>query len=264
MEQADSTKLRNASEKRGAETRKKDPLELEEFLKEWRFQLRTKGTEWEEPLAVAQLQRKKMFEFLLSEEKSETKWQAEDLFGRILDEMKSYRQEAMGRLIKEHYDDLDEFLNGLIRKIQTKEENVRIAELKSLLKDLRKTVERTRKMAGWLRKNRRNRHFGVWQHRWPEMLRNNLVSGKFELDKRLQIELGKMLADYLRPEGISLETIARLILLAYWAGGLSEMIGDEIRTTYTGRELKVRNIRDNLRGIELHKAASFKKHRDEK
>jgi hypothetical protein len=70
-----------------------------------------------------------------------------------------------------------------------------------------------------------------------------------------------MLADYLRPEGITLETIARLILLAYWAGGLCGMDGEVVRTSYTNRELKERNIRDNLRGIKLHKAASFKRDR---
>jgi hypothetical protein len=130
-----------------------------------------------------------------------------------------------------------------------------------LLKELRKKVERTRKAAGWLRKEKKNRHVGVWQQVWPKIPRRNLVSRRIELDTRLQVELGKMLADYLRPEGISLETIARLILLAYWAGGLSEMDGDVIRTTYTGRELKVRNIRENLRESRLHKARNFKKKR---
>jgi hypothetical protein len=259
MEQADQKKLRTAPGKSGAGIRKKDPLELEEFLKSWRSALQRKGKAWEGPRAVGGLRRKEMFEFLLCERKGKYDWQAEDLFSRMLDEMKSYQEEAGSRLVKEYYDDIDEFLKTESNRIKKQEGRESIPELKFFLEDLRENVERTRKTIGRLRKRKRNRHFGVWQQFWPEVPRNNLVSRKVELDTRLQVELGKMLADYLRPEGISLETIARLILLAYWTGGLCGMDGEVIRTTYTGRELKVRNIRENLREIRLHKARNFKK-----
>lgn len=99
-----ATKLRNQSQKTGAATRKKDPLDLEdfpdieEFLKRWRFHLKTPGTEWEEPLAVAELKKKKVFAFLLCEGESAT-WMARDLFGRIVEEIEEYRKEASNRLM---------------------------------------------------------------------------------------------------------------------------------------------------------------------
>ena len=74
-----------------------------------------------------------------------------------------------------------------------------------------------------------------------------------------------MFSDYLRPKNVKkvkkvkLETIARLILLAYRVGGLAGMDGEVTRTIPTSRVLKVRNIRDNLREAGVQNAASFKK-----
>jgi hypothetical protein len=256
-----SSALRNASNRRVAAIRKEDPLELEVFLKEWRLRLIRKGKVWKGPLAVAELRRKKVFEFLLCERKGKYDWRAEDLLSRILCELKAYREESNGRLAKEYFDDADEFFNGLIRKIQKEESKSNIRELKSLLEGLRKKVERTRKATHWLKERKRNWHYGVWQRSWRKVPRKNLVSRKIELDTRLQVELGKMFGDYLGPEGVSLETIARLILLAYWVGGLATMNGKKNQAICTNRVLKVRNIRDNLRFARLHKAVSFRGNR---
>lgn len=261
MDQTVPAELRNGSEKKEGAIRKKDPLELEEFLKEWRSRLREPGTGWEGPRAVAELRGKEMFAFLLCEKRSATEWQAEDLFSRILDEMKSYREEARGRLIKQQFGDVDAFLSGLTERIQKKVERNGLRELKSLLKDLRREVAGTRKKVGLLKERKTDWYRGVWHHRWPKILRKNLVSRKLDFDSRLQIELGKMFADYLRPKNVKLETIARLILLAYRVGELAGMDGQVTRTIHTGRVLNVRNIRDKLTYSGLQNAASYKRKR---
>jgi len=134
--------------------------------------------------------------------------------------------------------------------------------LASLLGDLSKYIERKRDTALWLKERKRNSHYGgIWQHMWPEVPRKSFVSRRIELDTRLQVELGKQLAFYLRPLGVSLETIARLVLLAYLVGELASEEKTEkarIRTHFTGRILTVRNIRDNLRYAGLHKAEMFR------
>jgi hypothetical protein len=259
MSQKIRTELRNASEKEERDS-VKDLLELGEFLKEWRIQLKRKGKAWEGPRAVDELQKKKIFEFLLGEKGSSIEWQVEDLFLPILAEMKAYREEAEHKLVREYFKDTDEFLNGLRMKIQKREENEgNLRELKSLLEDLRKKVEGTQRAVDLLKKRKANWHFGMWRQLWPEIPRRNIVSRKIELDTRLQVELGKIFAGYLGREGVSLETIARLILLAYSAGRLSGMDGDDTRTILTNRVLNVRNIRDNLTEAGLQNAASFKR-----
>ena len=261
MEHARHRELRNPSEKYGAANRKKDPLEFEEFLVRWRSELRRQSVDWDGRRAVAELKRKKMYEFLGCYKKSDTEWLAEDLLIRILDEMQRYRRETVDRLEKEYFDRADEFLRSMQGKIQEKEDETALPGLKALLSSLRKKVERTRTTVGKLMRDRSDWHFGVWQQLWPEIPRKNLVSRKIELDTRLQRELGKKLADYLRTgkrrERVSWETIARLILLAYRVGELT--YDDESGTNIhsTGHKLIVRNIRENLRNGGLHKAATF-------
>jgi hypothetical protein len=269
MKPADSTKLRNLPEKKGVVIRKKDPkdpleLEFEEFLKRWRDGLKRRSYIWQGPRAVAELQRKKMFAFLLCKKRSDTDWQADDLLRRIVSEMRAYRTDTTSRLMKEYFDDADEFLRGVINKMQKAEDGTKIGSLQFVLQDLKKKAGRARETVARLRKNKKNWQFGMWQHGWPEVPRRNLVSRKKELDTRLQAELGKMLADYLRPAGISLETIARLVLLAYWAGGLFEPKDGKSPKTDAGGILTVRNIRENLRDAKLHKAKSFRRRRKRK
>lgn len=268
MEDQRPVELRNDPEKAGAAIRKKAPLEFEQFLREWRRRLQEGGWGWEGDKAVAELRGKEkkgkgkkeetsLLDFLLCKKRSETDWQAEDLFGRIVDEMRAYRTEAEDRIAREYFSEVDEFLEGIAEKVQKKEERTRIPRLKRVLADLRREVERTQKKAGRLMKERRNWHFGIWQHLWPEVPRKNLVLRKKDLDTRLQLELGKAFAYYLKPEGVSLETVARLIFLAYRVGGLLHAEGGWTGMTLAGGILKVRNIRENLRYGGLHKAESF-------
>lgn len=262
MPENSSRGLRTASEKAAAAIRKHDPLESERFLVRWRSGLEARDAVWQGTFAVAEVRRKGMLDFLLVKRKSKTnQWQAEDLLSRMVDEMKEYRREAGSRLAKEHFDAVDQFLRGLTRKIQAKEDGTTEPSLKALLKRLKREVDKERKTVGALRQQRKDSHGGTWQQFWPELPRKNLVSRKLELDTRLQLELGKMLAGYLRPEDkrerVSLETIARLILLAYLAGGLAYEDTGKIRTHNTDRILRVRNVRDNLVYARLHKAKSF-------
>src|ERR1039458_2581255 len=124
------TELRTASHKNGVANRKKkdppkDPLEFKEFLFRWRNGLRAQSVVWEGRRAVAELKRKKMYEFLLCETKSAT-WQADHLLCRMVDEMKAYRTEATRGLAREHFDNVDEFLSREIERIRKKEDKTTV------------------------------------------------------------------------------------------------------------------------------------------
>ena len=112
------------------------------------------------------------------------------------------------------------------------------------------------------REEMRNWRHGIWQEFWPEVPRMNLVSRRIDLDTRLQVELGKILSDYLREgdedERVSLETIARLVLLAYYVGRLIYQDNEGVEVSLTGRIPTVRTIRDKLRYARLHRAESFR------
>ena len=258
MDRKSTHLLRNGPEKIEPPNRN-DPLEFDTFLNEWRRLLKNEGGAWDGARVVAELKAKGVVKFLLCEEQPEGAWQAHDLFDRVLDEMKAYRAEATARRIKEYFEDVDEFLESEMKRIQKREDRARIPELKSLLQDLEKTVERTRRTLNWLKKRKQEWQFGAWKRFWPEIPRKNLVESKIDLDMRLQAEMGKMLADYLVPEGVSLETIARLILLAYCAGELAEIKDGDPKTKFGDRTLRVRNIRDILRARGIaRKERNFK------
>ena len=256
-----SPDLRKAPKKRAVAVRKDEPLEIEQFLSRWQPGLKKRGVLWEGPRAVTELQRKEMYEFLLCEQ---AEYHAKILANRMVEEINAYEVEARGRLAKEHFDEVSQFLRSELERVQAKEDGTTVPSLKALLERLKTEVERTRKTVGTLKQQRLDWHFGAWGYFWPEIPRRNLVSRKIELDTRLQVELGKILADYLRPEDeherVSLETIARLILLAYLVGELAmeDKKTGTVRTNYTDRVLTVRNIRENLRYAHLHEAESFR------
>jgi hypothetical protein len=114
-----------------------------------------------------------------------------------------------------------------------------------------------------MEQSRRDWHFGLRQRLWPkELRRKNLVARKIELDTRLQLEMAKMFTEYLRPKSkrnrVSLETIARLIFLAYRVGGLTYEDESGTHVYGTERNLTVRNIRENLRNAGLQRAVNFR------
>lgn len=268
MSQDRPTELRNASKKTGLATRKADPLTFEVFLNEWKRRLGQPRRDWEERRAVTELKRKKlydtsMYDFVRCTQKSATEWQSTDLIARIADEMKAYRREAEGKRLQELFDHAGHALKRLLSKVENEKVKSGIRELRSVFEKLETEIRGARHQVNWLKERRRDWHFGVWQQLWPEVPRKNLVSRRIELDTRLQIEMGKMFADYLRSprnerDRVSTETIARLILLAYQVGGLAYEAESGIRVHGTERELTVRNIRDNLNENLVHKAASFR------
>ena len=251
--------LRNSSEKKGIPIRKNDPLDVYVFRREWQFRLRRRGLDWEGPRAVAELQRKGMYEFVSGDTKGKTDWHFEDLLSRMIAEMKAYRLEAAGKLLKEHFDEVEEWLERLVERIRVQESKIDLPEVIGVVQDLRKEVERSLRTVRRLRREKEKWRAGVWPRLWPEVPRRKFVQQTIELDRRLQIELGKMLADYLRPQGVKLETIARLILLAYRTGELASVDGTDMRTHDTHRILRVRTIRDRLTYAGLNKARSFRK-----
>lgn len=260
-----SSELRNASQASRPVIRKSDPLKFENFLEKWRCGLKTPSPDWEGPRAVAELRQTKMLNFLLCEKKRyRTKsgkkewhdnwpdWQPDDLLRRVTQEMRIYRHECEARLLDRDFKELDDFLGAIFQKIKKRESHTRFKEFTSALSDLRKRVERARKRLTGFRKWKRANLL------WPELPRTNRVIRAIDRDTRLQVELGKMFADYLPQSGVSLETITRLILLAYLAGGLAARDGNDIRTIHTNQVLTVRKVRDKLRYKKLHKAAWFK------
>jgi uncharacterized protein YeaO (DUF488 family) len=261
MKKNPATELRNATETTGRAFRKEAP-DFDAFVAKWQAGLRGRGKEWEGTQAVAELKRRGVFDFLADGREEAHRQRSAHLRRKMFYEIELYRHDALRRLAKEHFDDVDGFLRSVGERIGKRAERVPLRYLKGLLIELQKHVFRAQGAARWFKFQKENLRFGFWEETvWPDVPRRRIVARKLELDTRLQIELGKALAFYLREKHVSLETVARLILLAYWAGGLSALNPSTNfpQSKYTGRLLKIRNIRENLREAKLHEAATYRR-----
>jgi hypothetical protein len=171
-----------------------------------------------------------------------------------------YQKEALlgGRLVGEYFKDVDDFLKAEAKRIEKQGTRVPVEQINKILQDVQSNVHKARAKLRFLQVEMESR-VGFWEEMvWAKVRRRNFVRRRLQLDTRLQIELGKVLVFYLRRKSVSLETIARLILLAYWAANLSEPSNEGFyKSKYTDRILKIRNIRDNLREATLHETATY-------
>jgi len=220
MPHARLARLRNAPEKQTGAIRN-EQLEYDAFLAKWRNGLNGRGMEWEGRLAVAELKRNDAFEFLLSDGKWAHNRQTQHLFRKMFHEIKVYREEAQGRPTKQHIDEVENKLIAIAEKIQKEMDQESIPNLKRVYE---RVLVNIRGQRGRLHAIRilTPKKFGFWVEMiWRDLPSRNMAARTIELDTRLQVELGKVLIFYLREKKVSLLTIARLILLAYWAGDLS-------------------------------------------
>jgi hypothetical protein len=214
---------------------------------------------WGETQAVAELKRRGVLEFLMAEGRAQNGRATRHLFKRMFHEIQSYKKELTGSLLEERLDRVDKFLRRIGERIEAEHRLANDRVIEEILQRLGANVHQARGALEWSKTKRDKLHFGFSQELlWSEVPKKGLVSRRIELDTRLQVELGKSLLFYLWQKRVSLETVARLVILAYWAGGLSEISGVFTKSSLTGRVLRVRNIRDNLREAKLHKADVFK------
>ncbi len=255
MDSSPTHDLRLPEEKSEVANRK-DPLEFATFMAKWTKLIERKGLAWQAGWAIAELEEREVFRFVCPAAGQSLNWRVHDLFGTILKEMRAYRAEACGRLAKEYYRDAKEVLQMQIEKVQKAKKGSHFPDITALLEAVEKTLSRSVQRIDELRARRQKWTRAAWEHLWHDVPRTNLVEGKPELDTRLQVQVGKILGDYLLPEKVRVESIARLIVLAYCAGDLAEWDGEVLRTTYTRRILRVRNVRDILRKRGLVKGYS--------
>jgi hypothetical protein len=280
MSRVQMTGLRNGSTKGRKQSVTPD---FAAFLAKWRNGLRGSGAEWDGILALAELKRKDAFKFLLGEGKFEHDRRAQHLFRKMFYEIAVYRKEAgPGRFAREYHGESRTLLLATAEKFKQKEDRVPVEGLKRILKMQQQSNIRAASQVRLLEIEQQLK-FGFWEEMiWRDLPKRSVVARKIETDTRLQIELGKVLVFYLTGKKISLMTIAHLILLAYWAGDLSDVreVSEKVSqrahkmeedsatstdtvtsttTIYTRRPLRVRNIYENLREAGLHQTAIFKR-----
>jgi hypothetical protein len=249
-------------------------LSFDAFITRWRSRLTDCDPLWEGGFAVTELRRKGVWDFLRCEKDWKNDWRSQDCLRRILAELNRYRRETQawkqtGLLARQELKEGSQFLSKLESQLAKKEEKSRTPILKYHLRKTRKQVTESQEALKNFKKLATKTRFvhsplGSWELLWPKQKAEMYVRRGIQLDSRLQFQLGKMLSTFLREDGITLKTISRLIVLAYWVAEIAVPYVDKdsetvqrLKTIYTERDLSVRNVQDNLIQRGLNKAEAF-------
>lgn len=207
-----------------------DP-EFQLFLKKWRDALRAPGLVWDGRRAVADLKsarytrsspeenaRRSMFDFVRCQPGYGPRpW---EMLEGIVAEVEDYKRQKLAW--RKERRDTELFLAGVERRIELWRLKVVEPSLKSSLTTLAEVIEQRRLALRSSITPARHSPLGVWERVWAGHERSTNINREIDLDTRLQVQSAKMLRTFLhRDEGVSLRTIARLVVLVYLASGLA-------------------------------------------
>jgi hypothetical protein len=205
--------------------------EFQVFLQKWRDALRTPSLVWDGYRAVADLKsarytrsspdenaRRSTFDFVRCQPGYGPRcW---EMLEGIVAEVEDYKKHKLAW--KKERRDAELLLAGVERRIKLRQLKVVEPSLRSLLATVAEVIEQQRLALRSSMTPTRHSPLGVWERVWQGHERSKDITRGIDLDTRLQVQSAKMLRTFLhRDEGVSLRTIARLVVLVYLAAGLA-------------------------------------------
>ena len=176
-------------------------------------------------------------------------WRPTDMLERVFAAVEDYKKTKLSW--KKEFLSTELYLAKIGQRVGLRGARTENRLLKGLLSNLQDAIEEKRKMVRATGDSSRRSPLGPWAGLWPKRIRVAEIKREIDLDTRLQIESAKMFRIFLHEdEGVSLRTIARLIVLVYSAAGIAtEPAGNEGELTIVGssRSISVRSVEDKLR-----------------
>jgi hypothetical protein len=194
-------------------------------------------------MAVADLQNAGYLDFLLR--RSETR-RPLNMLANVFDEVQDYRIQSVAW---RDFEKAAVFLAKIGREATIMSNDVDYPALKRLLSKVAQMIELERRR---VRARTNASYLGAWERLWPGHPRRQGIQRRIDLDARLQIQAAKMFRTFLhRDEGVSLRTIARLVVLTYIICGLAMESQEDglLRIVGLGpnRTISVRSVEEKLR-----------------
>jgi hypothetical protein len=241
-----------------------DDPELEAILGKWRAALRSPTPLWEGPRAVAELQRAganidhssteqalhtSMLGFVRCERIH--RWRPREMLANIFSEVEDYKRQKTAW--RKEFRDTELFLAGLVRRVSR--QRASDPRLKRLLQNTATAVERRRLVLRNFMNPARRSPLGVWEGVWSKHARAENIRREIDRDTRLQKQAAKMFRTFLHEdEGVSLRTIARLVVLVYQVGGIAsyDKKAGHLMIANSQRAITVRSVEEKLRRWNIH------------
>lgn len=241
-----------------------DDPELETILGKWRAALRSPSPLWEGPRAVAELQRSgvdiddssaeqalhtSMLGFVRCERIH--RWRPREMLANIFSEVDEYKKQRTAWQKEFRVTEL--FLARVERRVSRR--RVSDPRLKGLLQNAATAIERRRLVLRDFMNPARRSRLGIWERLWSRHARVENIRREIDLDARLQKQAAKMFRTFLHEEeGVSLRTIARLIVLVYQVAGIAsyDRKAGQLMIMNSRRAITVRAVEEKLRRWNIH------------
>jgi hypothetical protein len=229
-----------------------------EFLPKWQEAFRRPSDGWDGHRAVTDLknagydirkgsqviERVSMLSFVRCD--PEHRWRPREMLRRILLEVLNYRRQK--RASQKQFADVELLLADIERRLKLWRNQVADAELKRLLANTADVIERRRTILQNFRSDRPFSPLGLWERLWEQQARADDIKRGIDLDSRLQVQAAKMFRTFLhKDEGVSLRTIARLVVLVYLVCGLANNRDGRLWIADSKHPITWRTVEDKLR-----------------
>jgi hypothetical protein len=206
--------------------------EFESFLKKWRDAFRAPSPVWYGNRAVKELkhagytikprsspeQRISMLSFVCCD--PDQRWRPREMLRKVLSEVEDYKRRKLAW--KGEFRETELFIARIARQAHRRSVDAVDPRLKKLLETTAALIEQARPLLNEFRDPAYRSPLGVWERLWPQHARKEIFDRRIELDTHLQVQAAKMFRTFLHDdEGVSLRTIARLVVLVYLVAGLA-------------------------------------------
>jgi hypothetical protein len=236
------------------------------FLKQWRDELTTSTAGWDGFRAIEELKRagysegndrRSMITFVRCD--PDEKSRPLEMLRKVFAEVTDYKKRR--RAWQKEFRDVDAFMAKLRKSVDLKQAETNGRLLKRLLSNTGLAIKRRHRILANFKSGSPGRPpLGPWERLWSQHARAEIINREIDLDTRLQVQCAKMFRIFLHEdEGVSLRTIARLVVLVYKASGLASEIWKDgfLRLPDSQRAITVRSVEEKLRRKGKHFNPTF-------
>lgn len=240
-----------------------DP-KFQSFLRKWRDAFRAPNDLWSGQRAVKELrgagytitskrspnERISMLSFVCCD--SQHRWRPSEMLEKVFAEVEDYRRQKFAW--QKEFRETELFLAGSERRVRRQLLSVNDSRLKKLLANTAHAIERRRLVLRDFSASPRRSPLGVWERLWSQNSRAESVQREIGLDTRLQVQSAKMFRTFLhKDEGVSLRTVARLVVLVYLVAELASETNSDgcLRISGSRHALTWRSVEDKLRRNQI-------------
>ena len=179
-------------------------------------------------------------------------WRPIEMLSKVFAEVTDYKRRKLAW--RKEYRNTEMFLAKIYRATSREKVRVKDSRLKRLLANTADTIDLRRIALKNFRDPNQRSPLGAWERLWSQHARKKIVGREIGLETRLQLQVAKTFRIFLhKDEGVSLRTIARLVVLVYQVAGLArlDLKNETLIISGSWRSVTCRSVEEILRRYRI-------------